>query len=80
MADTIKSSSELKLNCQFADNDTRIVTIDNPKDNLTAAQINGVGTVAQTTQAILGDKGGADFVRFHSAKKITTTRTELDLR
>jgi len=80
MADTIKSASVLKLDGHFADNDTRIIEIDNPKDNLTKEQINAVGTVAQTTQAILVDKGGAAFVRFDNAHKIRTTRTEMDLR
>lgn len=80
MADTIKTASELKLNSYYADGDTRVITVDNPKDDITAAQINAAGTVAATTQVLLGDRGGAAFVRFQSAKKITTSRTELDLR
>lgn len=80
MADTIKSSSVLKLDVHFADNDTRIIEVDNPKDNLTKEQINAVGTVGKTTQAILGDKGGAAFNRINTAHKITISRTELDLR
>lgn len=80
MADTIKSSSELKLESYYSDGDTRTLTVDNPKANITAADINAVATVAKNTQAILGDKGGADFVRFNSAKKTTATRIELDLR
>jgi hypothetical protein len=80
MADTIKSSSELKLEAYFQDNDTRVITVDNPKANLTASQINAVGATMKTTNAILGDKGGADVMGFRTAKKTTTTRTELDLR
>lgn len=80
MADTIKTASELKLEAYFQDNDTRVLTIDNPKANLTAAQINAVGATMKTTNAILGDKGGADVMGFRTAKKISTIRRELDLR
>jgi hypothetical protein len=80
MADTIKSASELKLEAYFQDNDTRIITVDNPKSDLTAAQIKAVGVTMKTTNAILGDKGGADVMGFRTAKTITTTRTDLDLR
>lgn len=80
MADTVKSASTLKLESYYSDGDTRAIDVDNPKDNLTAAQINAVGTVGKNTQVLLGDKGGAAFVRFNSAHKISSTRTELDLR
>ena len=80
MADTITSASVIKLNAYYADGDTNIIEVDNPKDNITAEQINAVGTVAKTTQVILGDKGGADFVRFTDAHKLKNTRIELDLR
>lgn len=80
MADKITQTSTLKLGSYFSDGDTRTIDIPDPIDNITAAQINAVGTVAQTTQVLIGDKGGANFVRFQTAKKITTTRTELDLR
>ena len=80
MADTITSASVLKLESYYSDADTRTIEVDNPKDNLTAEQINAVATVAKTTQAILGDKGGADFVRFNSARTQKNTRYQLDLR
>ena len=80
MADTIKTSSELKIETYYSDADTRTITIDNPKDNLTKADIKAVETVGVNTQVLLGDKGGAGFVRFNKAKTTKTTRTELDLR
>lgn len=80
MADTITSASVLKLEGEYVDNDTNIVEVDNPKDNITAEQINAVATVAKTTQVILGDKGGAAFNRFKSAHKLKNTRINLDLR
>ena len=80
MADTVKSSSELKLEEYYADGDTRTMTLTNPKTNLTAAEINSVGTLAAQTQPIVGDKGGADFVRFTRARIVDKTEVKLDLR
>lgn len=79
MADTIKGSNELKLVFGFYDNDTRTVTIENPKSNLTAANIKAVGTLAKNTNPIIGDKGGAHVVGINSAKIVEKTRTQLDL-
>ena len=79
MADTIKSSSELKLVYGFYDSDDRTMTLQNPKSNLTAAQIKAVGTLAATTNPIIGDKAGAACVGIKSAKTLQKTVTYLDL-
>lgn len=80
MADKVTQVSELKLVAKFNDNDTRTIAVDNPKSGLTAAQINAVGTIGATTQAILGDKGAAGFKEFVEARTITKKTTQLDLR
>lgn len=80
MADKVNQTSELKLTAKYNDNDTNVITVDNPKDNLTAAQINAVGAIGVSTQAILGDKTGAEFKEFVTAKTITKKVTQLDLR
>ncbi len=80
MADKVTTSKTLKLVAKFEDNDTRTLDLDNPKDNLTAAQIKAFETVAKTTQAIIGDKGGANFYKFTDAKTIEKETTVLDLR
>lgn len=79
MADKITNKSELKLVAGFYDNDTRTITLDNPRNNLTAGEIKTFGNAIRTNQAILGDKGGAAFVGFKSAKVSTKTITQLDL-
>lgn len=79
MADTIKSSNELKMVAGFYDDDDRTITIQNPKTNLVAADIKAFETVAKNTQAILGDKTGAAFVSIKSAKTLQKTKTDLDL-
>lgn len=79
MADTIKSSNELKMVFGFYDNDTRTVTLDNPKPNLTAAAVKGVAAFAKANNPIIGDKGGASVVGVNSAEVVEKTTTYLDL-
>ena len=79
MADTIKSSNELKMVAGFYDSDDRTITVQNPIATLAAADIHAFETVAQNTQAILGDKAGAAFVSIKSAKTVQKTKTDLDL-
>ena len=80
MADKITQKSELTLVAGFVDNDTRTITQDNPKENLTAADIKAFEAVCKTTQAIIGDKGSADFYQFKQAKTKKSKKTEIDLR
>ena len=79
MADKVVTTSELKINAKFVDNDTRMLTIENPVANVDAVAINAVAAVARTTNAILGDKGGANFKEFTTANKIVKTTRYLDL-
>lgn len=81
MADKVSSSKELKLELYFQDGDTRTIAVDNPKANLTAAQINALGTLIKNSKVLLGDKGGADPVKFNSpARIIEKDVVSLDLR
>ena len=80
MADTIKSSSELKIESGFVDSDTRTITLLNPRSDLTAADILAVETTVKNTQPIVGDKGGSQFARFNKARIIEKQVTYLDLR
>lgn len=66
--------NKLKLLAGFIDEDDRTLSIDNPKPNLTAAQINQVGTLA--LNVLIGDKHAAKFTRFKEAsyvEGVTTT-------
>lgn len=78
-ADTITSSREGKLVVEFYDSDNRTLTIDNPKTNLTAAQINTFVEQLKTDQPLIGDKTGASIVGASSFKTIEKTETKLDL-
>ena len=79
MADKITQKNELSLVAKFVDNDDRTITVDNPKANLTATDIKAFETVCKTTNAIIGDKGSADFYEFTKAKTKKSKKTELDL-
>ena len=74
MPDVIKTSQTVSLEAKFDDGDTRTITLDNPADNLTAAQIKAIDG-----NAIVGDKAGAPFVRWETAKKVKHTTTYYDI-
>lgn len=78
--DTVKSANELKLEAGFKDSDTRTITLSNPRSNVTAADINSLANQFASSQPIVGDKGGSEFLRFNKAKIIQKQTTYLDLR
>lgn len=79
MANIVINTSELKLGCKFDDNDTRILTLDNPRYSISADVIHDIETEMITTQPIIGDKTGAAFTGFYSAYTINKTVIKLDL-
>lgn len=74
MADIVKTRDLLSAEAKFADDDTRTVTLKNPADNLTAAQIKAVAG-----SALVGDKTGAAFVRWEKAERNRVTTTYYDI-
>ena len=77
MADTQSNTYELKLLAGFADEDDRTIRYPNPKSSLTKADILSLQTLA--TPVLIGDRYGAAFTRFKSAKIVNKTETTLDL-
>lgn len=77
--DTLTSSKELKLTYAFADGDTRITNLPNPRTNLTATNIQSTAEVLATTQAFVGDKNSAAFTGITSAVIVEQTKRKLDL-
>lgn len=80
MADKVSTSNELKLDFAFYDGDNRVITLDNPRDDITVAELLAVGNTVKTTGALIGDKAGAACVGLRGAKAISKTTTQLDLR
>ena len=79
MADTVTSSRELKLGMKFYDGDTRTLTDDNPRGGLSATDIHDLEAFMISKNILLGDKGGAQFVGFDSAKIYEKTKIQVDL-
>ena len=79
-ADTVTSSTEGKLVVKFYDGDTRTITSEDPKTNLTAAQVNAFVEFLKTNQPIIGDKTGESIVGSEGAFVIIEkTDRKLDL-
>lgn len=77
--DTITSSREGNLVIEFYDSDNRTIKIDNPRNDLTAADVNAVVEAIKASQPIIGDKAGASVVGASSFKILEKTETKLDL-
>lgn len=79
MADKVKSSYILKIKLGFADGDTRVINLDNPRNNLTAAEIYEVSQFIKNNNLLLGDKYAADSAGILFADKVESTKTTLDI-
>lgn len=81
MSDTAKNSRTLTIEAGFKDGDTRSITLDNPITNTSTltASIKALGTFVKNNNLLIGDKAGADFDRFNSAKVKQRTTVYLDL-
>ena len=80
MADKTTVTTTLSLLAGFADGDDRTYNIDNPNTAINLGNaVHSIGSFCQENQVILGDKTGAAFTEFKSAKLVTKTKTVLDL-
>lgn len=80
MADVVKNSVTLGLEAGFADGDTRAINLPDPNTAINlVAGISALEDYAKTNQILIGDKTGADFTGFKSAKISRHTTVYLDL-
>lgn len=77
MANVTTSTRQLKIVAGFSDGDERTISVDNPKANITAAQIKALNEKAALV--LIGDKYGAPFTAFKDAGIYNITKVELDL-
>lgn len=77
MAHVTKTSKQLKIVAGFEDGDDRTITVENPKSNVTAAQINELKDVAK--YALIGDKADAAFTGWKDARIVESTTVYLDI-
>ena len=73
----VKVKDTLQLVAEFVDGDTRTLTLDNPRESLTAAEIDNLNPVI--IEGLVGDKTKAQFYRWKTAAKIHKITTELDI-
>lgn len=79
MADTVKTTKELKFESMFVDGDTRTFSVKNPKSNITNADIVELNNYIGTNQILVGDKYGGRFGRITQASVVDKTTVTLDL-
>lgn len=79
MADTIKSSTELNLTMVFEDDDTRVLSLPNPKDSVNKSNVKDLESVMQVNQPLVSDKSGAPFTNFKKAVVHTVESRQFDL-
>lgn len=65
MADTITTAKSLTFVAEFDDGDDRSITIENPKNNISWTDIQGISSYAENV--LIGDKNSAKFLRIKSA-------------
>lgn len=79
MANLIRETQTLKLDALFVDGDTRTITLKNPKETITTAQITTLNTLIQSGNLLIGDKAGGTFGRIDKVRRVTETKVLLDL-
>lgn len=85
MADTTSTTHSLKIECLFEDDDTRVITMRNPKSNISTSEITALEQMLLDTSGdpktplIIGDKAGAEFKRINLVISETVTTGNLDL-
>lgn len=79
MADTTTTTESLKIENLFVDGDTRTITLKNPKSNITTSEIMNLQNFMQANNVIIGDSHAGTFGRIESVKRVTETRTAIDL-
>lgn len=80
MADKVTTTTTLNIVSNYSDGDTRTINIDRPNTAINLADaVRDLESYAKTNQVILGDKTGAAFTGFETAKLVTKQKTVLDI-
>lgn len=79
MADVRTDTTSLKIEALFVDGDTRIITLKNPKQTITASEINSLQNFMQANNVIIGDRYAGTFGRIETVTRVTEQRTVIDL-
>lgn len=79
MADTYKTTYSIKMKFGFADGDTRVVSLENPRRDLQASEIHELSQFIKNNNLLIGDKYGADSAGILYADIVESTKMVLDI-
>ena len=71
-APTVKTTHELKLGLSFNDGDTRLITVPNPKTEITTDTF--TTALTNMTGVFIGDKASGQLSRFYTAYREDVTK------
>lgn len=72
----VVETEKLSVVAEFTDNDTRTITIDNPKATIESSEVQALQTSA--AKVLIGDLNGAAFSRLKSIDRIRDIKTYLE--
>lgn len=79
MADIRKNTYILKIKLGFSDGDTRLISLDNPRNNLTADEVHEVSNFIKENNLLIGDKYGSDSAGILTADIVEASKLTLDI-
>lgn len=71
------TTKELKIDNKFADGDSRLITLKNPKETITTSEITALEQLIASGNLLIGDKEGAAFSHIGTVTKVTKNITEI---
>ena len=71
------TTKELKIDNKFTDGDSRLITLKNPKTNITTSEITALEQLIASGNLLIGDKDGANFSHIGTVTKVTKSSTEI---
>lgn len=79
MAEKTTQFDQLVFDFAFVDGDARTQRINNPRNDITSAQITELNQFLQANNALIGDKGGSTFGRIKKVVRRRGTQSDIDL-
>lgn len=67
----VTSTTELKIDTYYVDGDSRLLTLKNPKTNISQSEIASINNMIQANNLLIGDKTGATFGKITTVTRVT---------
>lgn len=79
MADVITQKNQIQFEFAFVDGDTRLAYLNDPKDSISAQEIEELNTYIRANNILVGDKYQSTFAQINKATRVTKITTTLDI-